>query len=578
VNRKRPAHAILALALAGCATYTQVRHVRAPANLAPAELPRLARVVAIMDVAPPEGPAGILGRAAANVARNLDPDSADIDLPHAEALDLLEETARSLSSPRSRVAAIMTASPSATTFVEALGATAVLWLVPSPIRARQEEGEQEIYDRETGRSMIRRVMVRRTVFSMEYRLESWPDRRVLASRSFTDGVKAAAGYREGLRSWAIEQRPVRQSWLAGLREDLLPITVWRGRLVHKGRSRDLKDGLKAAKHGDWDRACAAWEAGIRAAVANAGPGGGERSPVSLARSPTANAGPGASGKQSLPIAKAVDGFGTSATDHVGADGFGTSGAGVVDPVGADYRLQWNLGLCREREGRWNEARELYAAARDGTTDSDDVRTLETYMAQLDRVYEDATNADMGAGPVGAGKWFAEQMAVLPFANDSNNMGAPDRARRLIFRGLARWGYPVLPLEETDRRMREIGLSDGGQLRAFTPAKLAQAAGANRILTGTVREFKTTNVGLYNLHHVALNLRLLDETGRVLWESDGVGYREILFRPADAGKAFLGGLIESTVGKATGSDLEEEMETAALTALSSLPARPAAGGR
>jgi hypothetical protein len=507
MNGRWSGHALLALALTGCATYTQVRHVEAPANLAAADLPRLSRMVAVMETAPPEGPAGILGKAAGNLAKSLDPDSADINLPPAEALDLLRAAAQALSSPATQITAIMTSSPSATAFADALNATSVLWLAPSPIRARQEEGEQEVYDRDTGRSFVRRVMVRRVGFSMQYRLESWPDRRVLATRSFTDGARAAAGTREGLRSWALEQRAVRQSWLGGLRADLLPMAVWRGRLVQKGKSRGLKDGLKAVKNGDWDRACGAWEAESR--------------------------------------------------------------------TRDDYRLKWNLGLCREKEGRWGEARDLYAAARNETNDSDDARTLGDYLAQLGRVYEEGGQMPLAANS--GGIWFAEQMAVLPFANDSNNMGAAERAREMVFQRLARLGYPVLPLDETDRRLRDIGLSDGGQLRAFAPDKLAQAAGANLILAGTVREFKTTNVGLYNLHHVALILRLTDETGRVLWEADGVGYREILFRPADAGKAFLGGLIESAVGKVTGSDLEEEMQTAVLTGLSSLPARPAASG-
>jgi hypothetical protein len=144
--------------------------------------------------------------------------------------------------------------------------------------------------------------------------------------------------------------------------------------------------------------------------------------------------------------------------------------------------------------------------------------------------------------------------------------------------LAQWGYPVLALDETDRRLRELGLSDGGQVRAFQPRQLADAAGANRVLIGTLKEFKTVNVGLYNLHHVALALRLQDAEGRVLWESEGVGYREILVRPADAGKAFLGGLIESAVGKVTGSDLSEELEDAVLTGISSLPVKSASSGR
>ena len=95
-----PLAAVLGIALGGCATYVPVRHIVAPENLPTSDLPRLERVVAVMQLGEPLKPAGLLGKAAQNVVENAVNDrAAAFPMPRAEAVTLLEATVQSLGSP-----------------------------------------------------------------------------------------------------------------------------------------------------------------------------------------------------------------------------------------------------------------------------------------------------------------------------------------------------------------------------------------------------------------------------------------------------------------------------------------------
>ncbi len=239
----------------------------------------------------------------------------------------------------------------------------------------------------------------------------------------------------------------------------------------------------------------------------------------------------------------------------------------------DFRLLWNLGLYHEREGHWQQARKRYQRALSGARKSGDKRTLGRYLAELDRLYLlPATRPETKID-----SWFDKPLAVMPFANHTNDVAAPERIRAKIQKTLMRKGYAVIALKEVTHRMRELGVTDGAHLKAFSPGEITQAAESKRILTGTVLEFKTVNVGVYHLNDVSVRLRLQDDQGRILWESTGDGFRETLVRPKHAGKAFLGSLIKSAFMKATRQYLEEETDAAVLTGLESLPTRPGSRG-
>lgn len=230
---------------------------------------------------------------------------------------------------------------------------------------------------------------------------------------------------------------------------------------------------------------------------------------------------------------------------------------------------WNLGLYYERQGSWEKANDSYARAREAAEKRRDRSALSGYLNELSRA--------LGPRPIAVPEspdWFDRPLAVLPLENQSNDVDAPERVRRLAWEELRGKGYQLLPLEGTSSILRQRGITQGGQLGALPLPEIAGELGAALLLTGTIVDFKTVNVGLYNLHTVSVNFLLYDPEGRVLMESAGSGFREILVEPKDSGRSFILGLAETAVTKAARAYLEEEMREATATGLEGLPARPA----
>ena len=110
-------------------------------------------------------------------------------------------------------------------------------------------------------------------------------------------------------------------------------------------------------------------------------------------------------------------------------------------------------------------------------------------------------------------------AILPFANETNTVAAPEILRKLLFDEAARRRYALQPMEETDRRLRErLQISDGGQLAIAEPSELGEALDIETLFYGDVLEWKKVTTGVYNEVTVKARLRLVDAvSGRPLWE-------------------------------------------------------------
>lgn len=228
---------------------------------------------------------------------------------------------------------------------------------------------------------------------------------------------------------------------------------------------------------------------------------------------------------------------------------------------------WNLGLYFERQGGWEKARASYARARETSAKRRDRTVLGQYMDELDRAL-----VPRAFVPDESPDWFDRPVAVLLPSNHSNDVEAPERIRRLAWTELRGKGYNVLPLDKVSAALREIGITQGGQINAFPISQIARTLNGARLLTGDIESFKTVNVGLYNLRSVSVNFILYGPDGSVLMESVGHGYREILVDPKETGRSFLFGLAETAVTKAARVHLEEESRTATATGLEVLPAR------
>lgn len=113
-----------------------------------------------------------------------------------------------------------------------------------------------------------------------------------------------------------------------------------------------------------------------------------------------------------------------------------------------------------------------------------------------------------------------RVAVAPMENRSNDLAASDILRDAFVEGVARKGFAVVPVAESDRILREtLGISYGGQLPTTTPAEVCAALGVEAVFYGDVREWSKTTVGIYNSSTVAAAFRMYRNDGALLWEGN-----------------------------------------------------------
>jgi hypothetical protein len=113
-----------------------------------------------------------------------------------------------------------------------------------------------------------------------------------------------------------------------------------------------------------------------------------------------------------------------------------------------------------------------------------------------------------------------RVAILPMANDTNDLDGPVVVRQAIFERLAARGYQLVPLAEVDAKLKENGFTDGGQLKAAKPQDIGQWLGADGLVYSTLEEFNYINLGYYAQRTVKVHGRMIDaKTEAVLWEAD-----------------------------------------------------------
>ena len=114
-----------------------------------------------------------------------------------------------------------------------------------------------------------------------------------------------------------------------------------------------------------------------------------------------------------------------------------------------------------------------------------------------------------------------KIAVLPMDNQTNDLDGPVFIRKLIYEGLAARGFQVLPTGPIDDQLKANGFTDGGQLRATTPQKIAEWTGADTLVYATLENFDYIILGYYAQRRVKTLARLVDgKTGNKLWEAEG----------------------------------------------------------
>ncbi|MDT8285623.1 MAG: DUF799 family lipoprotein [Elusimicrobiales bacterium] len=169
---------------------------------------------------------------------------------------------------------------------------------------------------------------------------------------------------------------------------------------------------------------------------------------------------------------------------------------------------------------------------------------------------------------------AEPVALLPFENETVDLAAEDYLYKLAAKRMAARGYSLIQGEPVMEGLKEIGITDAGQMASATPEIIGRAVGAGLLCYGVIEDFTFQNLGFVIRKNVKLRLKLVSAaTGEVLYEGTGTGRDVKVFLDRDqAKKAFVEQMAVKLVQNMLKSPLAKEAERAAADAVAGLPAR------
>ena len=164
----------------------------------------------------------------------------------------------------------------------------------------------------------------------------------------------------------------------------------------------------------------------------------------------------------------------------------------------------------------------------------------------------------------AGAEMPDLVAILPPDNQSNDLSAVEVIQRSGGVLLTSKGYYGIANKAQDEDLRKIGLTDGGQLRAFKAADLCKALGVQGLLYSTVEDFNEINIGFWMSKKVKIKYALTDSNGDSLWEGTCMfRVRQITINPQSALQNFAQRKVGELVEKALRVHLVPESNMAAM---------------
>lgn len=157
--------------------------------------------------------------------------------------------------------------------------------------------------------------------------------------------------------------------------------------------------------------------------------------------------------------------------------------------------------------------------------------------------------------------FPAGFALLPLSSEALDLRAPELLRSLFDTYFSAANFNLADIQETDEKLKTLGVSEGGQLNAYTPKKLAQVLGADALLYGDIEEFNNANIGVYAKRIVKVRLWLVDgKTGETIWESErSNGNAQLGLSKAAAKDILISGYAEKAAENIMNNPLRPEAE-------------------
>lgn len=111
------------------------------------------------------------------------------------------------------------------------------------------------------------------------------------------------------------------------------------------------------------------------------------------------------------------------------------------------------------------------------------------------------------------------VAILPPDNQSNDITASRAVAGAVSSALMGMGYFPIASPAQDAALKNLGLTDGGQINAFKLPDLIGALGTDGLAKIVVEDFSKINLGVYVSPTVEATVTLMDAAGERLWEAN-----------------------------------------------------------
>jgi hypothetical protein len=156
------------------------------------------------------------------------------------------------------------------------------------------------------------------------------------------------------------------------------------------------------------------------------------------------------------------------------------------------------------------------------------------------------------------------LAILPFANNTTDLAAGELARLLFALGMREKGYNVLDNDTVDAKLRELGISEGGQLTGITDSVLVNALQAEGLLYGTLLEAEYSTKAVSSTKKVTIAVRIM-KNGQTFFSDQQTSKHSQMGGSLNPLKALGGQIVDKTSEKAFakyhGHPLEQLIEEA-----------------
>lgn len=154
------------------------------------------------------------------------------------------------------------------------------------------------------------------------------------------------------------------------------------------------------------------------------------------------------------------------------------------------------------------------------------------------------------------------IAVLPFANQTTDLAAGELARLLFALGMKEKGYRVLDNEIVDEKLRNLGISDGGQLSSISDAELLKELQVEGLVYGMLLDAVYSTKAISSSKKATVAIRIV-KGNQAVFNGLETSTQSQMGGSANLIKNFAGQIVDKTSEKAFakyhGHPLELEIE-------------------